>query len=173
MYQRILVPLDGSQLAEMVLPHAIAVAKATRAEVTLVTVVQRAPGGSGKAYVETLPEVVAERRTAANAEAMMYLERIQRGLKDQGVTAHCDTLEGDVADSILGYAGSKGFDLIAMATHGRSGLDRFLMGSIAEKVVRGSLKPVLLIRALPAQPRPVDWPQENPPTSLETRRLRA
>ncbi|HSB79378.1 MAG TPA: universal stress protein [Candidatus Methylomirabilis sp.] len=162
MYQKILVPLDGSQLAEMVLPHAIAVAKATRAEVTLVTVVTHTTGGPEKAYVETLPEVVAERRAAATAEAVMYLERVQRGLKEQGVAAHCDSIEGDVADSILGYAEHKGFDLIAMATHGRSGLDRFLMGSIAEKVVRGSLKPVLLIRVPPAAPRPLDWPPENP-----------
>ena len=69
-----------------------------------------------------------------------------------------------MAGGIIAYAEQKGFDLIAMATHGRSGLDRFIMGSIAEKVVRGTLKPVLLIRALPVVPRPVDWPPEVPVT---------
>jgi nucleotide-binding universal stress UspA family protein len=163
MYKQILVPLDGSQLAEKVLPHAVAVAKATGAEVTLVTVVQPAFGGPSKSYVETLPEVVAERKAAAHAEAMIYLERVQRDLQERGVAAHCDTIEDDVAGAIIGYAEQKGFDLIAMATHGRSGLDRFIMGSVAEQVVRGTLKPVLLIRALPLVPHPVGWPPEMPP----------
>lgn len=163
MYKKILLPLDASQLAEKALPHAVAIAKATGAEVTLVTVVQHFLAGPGKGYVETLPEVVAERIMAAKAEAMLYLERIQRELKEQGVVAHCDTLENDVAEAIVGYAEKNGFDLIAMATHGRSGLDRIIMGSIAEKVVRGSLKPVLLIRALPVVPRPMDQSPEIPP----------
>ena len=167
MYRRILVPLDGSVLAEKVLPHAIAVAKAIGAEVTLVTVVQHTLGGPGKAYLETLPEVVAERKTAVNAEAKIYLEKVQRELKERGVAAHGDTLEGDVAAAIIGYAEQKGIDLIAMATHGRSGLDRFILGSIAEKVVRGTLKPVLLIRALPVVPRPVDWSPGIPPPCHE------
>ncbi|HYL81256.1 MAG TPA: universal stress protein [Candidatus Acidoferrum sp.] len=163
MYKKILVPLDGSQLAEKALPHAVALAKATGAEVTLATVVQHIWGGPGKGYVETLPEVLAERKSAARAEAMLYLERVQRNLEDQGVAARCDTIENDVAEAIIGYAENKGFDLIAMATHGRSGLDRFIMGSIAEKVVRGTLTPVLLIRALPVIPRPVAQPPEMPP----------
>jgi nucleotide-binding universal stress UspA family protein len=163
MYKKILVPLDGSQLAEKVLAHAIALAKATGAEVTLVTVIQHVFGAPGKGYVETVPEVLAERKVAADAEAMIYLERIQRDLKEQGVVAHCDTVGDDVADAIIGYAEQKGFDLITMATHGRSGLDRFIMGSVAEKVVRGTLKPVLLIRALPLTPGPVGWPPDMPP----------
>lgn len=163
MYKRILVPLDGSRLAEKVLPHAMALAKATGAEVTLVTVVQHAFGGPGKGYVETLPEVVAERKAAANAEAMIYLEKVQRNLKELGVVTHCDTIGNDVADAIIAYAEEKGFDLITMATHGRSGLDRFIMGSVAEKVVRGTLKPVLLIRALPLVASQVGWPSEMPP----------
>ena len=164
MYNKILVPLDGSQLAEKVLPHATAIAKATSAEVTLFTVVQYTLGSLGGGYVETLPEMMAERKAVARAEAMIYLERIQRNLKDQGIVAHCDAIEDDVAGGIIAYAEQKGFDLIAMATHGRSGLDRFIMGSIAEKVVRGTLKPVLLIRALPVVPRAVDWPPEVPVT---------
>jgi nucleotide-binding universal stress UspA family protein len=154
MYRKILVPLDGSELAEKVLPHAVALAKGTGAEVTVMTVVQLTLGAVA-AKLEAIPEAAAERKAAVRGEAMMYLEKIQRDLKDQGVIAHTAALDGDVASTIIAFAEQKGFDLVAMATHGRGGLDRFVMGSIAEKVVRGSTKPVLLIRVL--QPRPVDW----------------
>lgn len=156
MYKSILVPLDGSELAEKVLPHVTALAKGTGAEVTLTTVVQLTLGAVG-AKLEAIPEAVAERRAALKAEALVYLEKVQRDLKGQGVTAHALALEGDVATQIITYAERKGFDLVAMATHGRSGMDRFVMGSIAEKVVRGTIKPVLLVRAIPVIPRQVDW----------------
>lgn len=162
MYKKILVPLDGSELAETVLPHAVALVRATGAEVVLVTVVQFTLGAAG-VKLDAIPEAAAERKAALKAEAMLYLEKIQRDLKGQGVTAHCVALDGDVAGEIIAYAEQGGVDLVAMATHGRSGIDRFVMGSIAEKVVRGTLKPVLLIRALPAIPRPVDWQEISVP----------
>lgn len=162
MYRKILVPLDGSELAEKVLPHATALAKGTGAEVTLATVVQLSLGAVG-AKLEAIPEAAAERRAALKAEAMIYLEKVQRDLKNQGVTAHIVALEGDVACEIITYAEQEGFDLVTMATHGRSGIDRFVMGSIAEKVIRSTVKPVLLIRALPVVPRQVDWQQITVP----------
>ena len=156
MYKKILVPLDGSELAEKVLPHAVALAKGSGAEVTLLSVVQLSLGFTG-AKLEAIPEAAAERKAALRAEAMQYLEKIQRDLKDQGILAHTVALDGDAAGQIISHAEREGFDLVAMATHGRSGIDRFIMGSIAEKVVRGTLKPVLLIRAIPVIPRPVEW----------------
>lgn len=156
MYKKILVPLDGSELAEKALPHAVALAKGTGAEVTLLTVIHLTLGATG-AKLEAIPEAAAERRAALRAEGTLYLEKVQRDLKSQGVTAHIATREGDVAAEIITYAEQEGFDLVAMATHGRSGIDRFVMGSIAEKVLRGTIKPVLLIRAIPVVPRPVDW----------------
>lgn len=156
MYRKILVPLDGSELAEKVLSHATALAKATRAEVTLATVVQLTLG-AGAAKLDAMPEAAAEHKEALRAEALIYLEKVQRDLKGQGVVAHCAALEGDVAAEIITFAERNGFDLIAMATHGRSGIGRFVMGSIAEKVVRATIKPVLLIRALEVVPRSVDW----------------
>jgi nucleotide-binding universal stress UspA family protein len=62
-----------------------------------------------------------------------------------------------VATEIIAYAEREGLDLVAMATHGRTGINRFIMGSIAEKVLRGTIKPILLIRAIPVVPRPLDW----------------
>jgi len=156
MYTKILVPLDGSDLAEKVLPHAIALAKGSGAEVTLATVVELNLGAAG-AKLDAFPQAAAEQKMALRGEAMVYLQKVQRDLKDQGVRTDAVVLDGDVAIQIITYAEQKGFDLIAMATHGRSGIDRFLMGSIAEKVVRSTLKPVLLIRAIPVVPRAVDW----------------
>lgn len=154
MYKKILVPLDGSKLAEKILPHVTALAKPMGAEVTLVTVVQLTLG-AGASKLEAVPEAAAEHKKALMGEALVYLEKVQRDLKGKGVTAHARALEGDVASAIIAFAEQKGFDLVAMATHGRSGLDRFVMGSIAEKVVRSTSKPVLLIRTM--VPRQVDW----------------
>ena len=162
MYRKILVPLDGSELAEKVLPHATALAKGSGAEVTLAAVVQLALGAVG-AKIEAIPEAAAERRAALKAEAMLYLEKVQRDLNNQGVKAHSVALDGDIAHEIIAYAEQNDFDVIAMATHGRSGIDRFVMGSIAEKVIRSTVKPVLLIRAIPVVPRPVDWSQITVP----------
>ena len=147
MYWKILVPLDGSVLAEKAIPHATALAKGTGAQVTLVTVVQLTLGIAG-VKLEAMPEYAAERRAAITREAIVYLQKIQQDLADQGVATKSVLLEGDVASEIITYAEDNGFGLITMATHGRSGIGRFVMGSIADKVVRSSVKPVLLIRAL-------------------------
>ena len=147
MYWKILVPLDGSGLAERAIPHATALAKASGAQVTLVTVVQLTLGVAG-VKLEATPEYAAERRAALTDEAVIYLQKIRQDLADQGVVTRGVLLEGDVASEIITYAEENGFGLIAMATHGRSGIGRFVMGSIADKVVRSTGKPVLLIRAL-------------------------
>ena len=156
MYKKILVPLDGSVLAEKVLPHVTALAKGSGAEVTLASVVELSLGVAG-AKLEAFPQAAAEQKAALRGEAMGYLEKVRRALKDLGVAAGVTLLEGDVASAIIACAEQKGFDLIAMATHGRSGIDRFVMGSIAEKVVRNASTPVLLIRAIPGVLRQVDW----------------
>ena len=147
MYWKILVPLDGSVLAEKVIPHATALAKGTGAQVTLVTVVQLTLGVAG-VKLEAMPEYAAERRAALTSEAVIYLQKVQQDLADHGVVSKSVLLEGDVASEIINYAEENGFGLIAMATHGRSGIKRFVMGSVAEKVMRSAVKPVLLIRAL-------------------------
>lgn len=156
MYKKILVPLDGSELAEKVLPHVTSMATAFGAELSLVTVVELSFGLAG-AKLEAIPAVAAESKAAQKAEAMIYLQKVQQSLKVQGVQTTAAALEGDVASEIITYAEQQGCDLIAMATHGRSGIGRFIMGSIAEKVVRGAIKPVLLIRAIPVVARRVDW----------------
>ncbi len=153
MYKKILVPLDGSALAEGVLPHALILAKATGAEVTFATVLtSEAYFRVGSHDLQGIPEALAERKEALRGEVRLYLEKVVHDFKGRGVVARCTVREGDVAGEIIASAEEEGSDLIAMATHGRSGIDRFLMGSIAENVVRRTLKPVLLIRVLAVLP---------------------
>ncbi len=164
MYKKILVPLDGSGLAERVLPHAAILAKATGSEVTFATVLTSDVYlGAGSDKLEGIPEAVTERKDALKGEARLYLEKIAHEFEGQGVVAHCAVREGDVASEIIACVEEGGFDLVAMATHGRSGIDRLIMGSVAEKVLRGTQKPVLLIRAPAVVPRQADWAPAAPP----------
>ncbi len=163
-YKKILVTLDGSALAECVLPHAVILARATGSEVTLATVLtpETCLAVAGP-MLEHVPEAMAERKEALKGEARLYLERIAHAFLTQGIVTHSAVLEGDVAHQIVACAEEEEFDLIAMATHGRSGIDRFIMGSVAERVLRGTFKPVLLIRASAAGPQQVDRQREAPP----------
>lgn len=140
MYEHILVPLDGSELAEQALPHALALAKAFGSDLHLVTVisvvtVEPVPGG--------IVGMSWERETA---EAHDYLNAMAAQVLEAGPKCTQIVLHGDVAGSILDQAEEVGSDLIVMSTHGRSGLGRWVYGSIADKVLRHASVPVLLIR---------------------------
>ncbi|MBW2618157.1 MAG: universal stress protein [Deltaproteobacteria bacterium] len=136
MYKKILVPLDGSPVAEQILPEVKELAKLTGAEIQLlrVTLVHVLPGAD-----PTDKEVIAVR------EAEKYLEEIQAGLEKEGLNASVHVRYGHDAGEILDH--SQKVDLVAMCTHGRTGLGRWTLGSVAERVVRHSGKPVLLVRA--------------------------
>ncbi len=142
MYKKILVPLDGSELAEAVLPQARMLAECGAAEIVLLRVTSypvydTMPADAG--LVESMIEAIRN-------EAQQYLDRMAADLKQLGVTASAVVREGAVADNILDYAHRNGVDLIAMSTHGRSGLGRWLIGSVADRVVHGAQVPVLLVR---------------------------
>ncbi len=142
MYNRILVPLDGSPVAEAVLPQAEMLAKCSDAEVVLLSVLSHPsidyyipdPAMAVSAYVE---------QQRASKE---YLAHVAADLSAQGLRVRTELCEGPVAEAILDYADSTQADLIAMSTHGRSGIGRFLLGSVAEKVIRSAKVPVLLVR---------------------------
>jgi nucleotide-binding universal stress UspA family protein len=143
MYSKILVPLDGSKTAEKVLPYA------------------RHLAGKFKIPVELLAVLdIAEMATHISAEKARHLDTmIEDGMRAsttylRGIATTFPegnvicTVEKDRAEeAIIGKAGADGGTLIAMATHGRSGMDRFLLGSVAEKVLRGSANPLVLVRA--------------------------
>jgi nucleotide-binding universal stress UspA family protein len=150
MYQKIIVPLDGSKLAECVLPHveALATSCGTK-QVILVSVTERITGyrvvedytqSSGE---RLLPEAVGKK----TKQAQRYLGRIAKTLEAKGIKVLTEVLLGNPAEEIAFYATNKGGDLIIMASHGRSGPSRWAHGSVADKVFRASCVPILMIRA--------------------------
>ena len=138
MYKSILVPLDGSNLAEAILPEIEKMAASMRARIILLRVC-RAHVFPGKDPTKAEVEVIRE--------AEKYLNEIAKQLTTKGLDAEIHVRYGDVADEILSHSKRNEIDLISMSTHGRSGLGRWLLGSVAEKIVRHSEKPVLLLRA--------------------------
>ncbi len=141
MYRKILVPLDGSPFAETALVHARALAHCTGAEIALVRVAVQ------PLYEYTTDPILFETvREDTEAESMEYLERVVTDLRAEGFTATTETCTGPVAETILDYAQDIQADLIVMSTHGRSGFARWFIGSIADKIVRASTLPVLLVR---------------------------
>jgi len=143
MYSRLLIPLDGSQLAEQVLPYARSLAKALTIPVELLEVVDPdalrllANPEQGR-FLDTL---LAERRGKSKA----YLEEIARSF--QGTRVQCAIENGKAEDVIIDKAAADKNALIVMATHGRSGIQRWLLGSVADKVLHGSTNHLFLVRA--------------------------
>ena len=142
--RRILVPLDGSDMAEQVLPPATSIARAMGAEMILfrVSIVQISGWFTG----EWLEALEGDLRTA-DRYAKDYLNRVAGHLADQGVKVSTTVRVGAVAESIVNYAETQQIDLIAMCTHGRTGLARWTLGSVADRVLRVGRIPILLVRA--------------------------
>ncbi len=153
MYPKIIVPLDGSKLAECVLPHVESIAKGCGAtEISFVRVVEpaRLPAGieeGGSAMVEEVMETIRKRlEDGGKEEANAYLDRIIRERRLGKATLRKEVLAGQPAETIAGYAEKTGADLIVIATHGLSGISRWTMGSVADKVLRAACVPVLMVR---------------------------
>ncbi len=142
MLSRILVPLDGSPLAEAILPQVAELANLRKAEIQLlrVALAHAAPGADP-----------VEAQVRAVEEAQTYLTRVEADLTAQGFAVKCTVRYGHAPEEILDHVQAGGADLIAMSTHGRSGLRRWVLGSVAENVVRRSPIPVLLLRAQPVE----------------------
>jgi nucleotide-binding universal stress UspA family protein len=140
----ILVPLDGSKMAEQVLPAVAPIARALGCELKLFQVpIAYAAGSLVNGWY--LPFQVGFE--TADQVAQDYLERLATDLRNQGIETSTATWAGPVAESIIDYAEVSDADLIAMCTHGRTGLARWALGSIADRVLRAGDKPILLVRA--------------------------
>ena len=142
MYKKILVPLDGSPLAEAVLPHAQALADSEGAEIILL----RVAVNPAAEFSFSDPALASDLIDTMEAETLSYLQSIRSKLQKAGIRTNFLIREGSVAETILEVSSEVNADLIAMSTHGRSGISRWLMGSIADRVVNHSPVPVLLIR---------------------------
>jgi nucleotide-binding universal stress UspA family protein len=137
MFQKILVPLDGSKLAEKILPRVEKMVEFCRAEVHLLRVV---------VSYKIDPREEKKDRDQLIQEAWAYLEKIVNRLRKRKIKAFAVVAYGRDAVQICDYARKNKFDLIAMATHGRSGLSRWALGSVADKVLNCSHVPVMLFR---------------------------
>jgi nucleotide-binding universal stress UspA family protein len=143
----VIVPLDGSELAESVLPAAVELAKSLNAEIVLFRAYKIPYGtyssGDGFYDIGTLDALL----TAVKDEATEYLTRKSEELKRSGMArVSCAAKEGFSADEIIAFGSATKDSMIAMCSHGRSGVKRFVLGSVAETVVRHSVEPVLLLR---------------------------
>lgn len=143
MYRKILVPLDGSKVAEGVLPHAKLLAYSEGAELILLTV----SANPALDFVFSDPNLAQSAVQEQEDRSQKYISQIENELKSAGFKTSSLQRVGSVADVILGVAEEMQVDVIAMSTHGRTGPARWLLGSIAERVVHSSKIPVLLIRA--------------------------
>ena len=156
MFEKILVCLDGSELAEQVLPYAAEQARSFCSKLTLLHVVlapvMTATGAVGGPEHLEKPGVLDQMKREQK-QTLSYLERVAGRLRKEGLEVEPVLLQGSPGDAIISYAGENNFGLIAMATHGRSGLGRAVFGSVAEHVLRNSDLPLLVIRPRPASPR--------------------
>jgi nucleotide-binding universal stress UspA family protein len=150
MFERILVCLDGSQLAEQIMPYATEEAIRFESKVILLQVVHEpvafSPGIPGVVPVPVQTDtMVEETRTALN-RAKDYLEEMATPLRKRGLKVETVAILGRAGQAILDYANSNRVNLITIATHGHGGLPRAIFGSVADHVLRGSGLPILLIR---------------------------
>ena len=144
MYDHILVPLDGSVLAEAALKHAENLALEFHSHVTLLRVVV-------SPYQLIAPDLVlsgtiADETPALLAQANQYLQGVAGKFRDKGLSCKTVLLEGAIPENIIDHAKAEHVDLIVMSTHGRGGISRWVYGSVAERVLQTAPCPILLIR---------------------------
>ena len=147
MYRRALVPLDGSMIAESIVPFILEIAGPLDMEVALLRIVVPPP----PIVVEGSTHVVVEDVEKMRADAEEYLAPIAAALRARGVRVTSHVRFGEAVGEILSGARETGADMIAITTHGRGGLGRLLFGSIAEAVLRQAEIPVFLMRQTKAE----------------------
>ena len=152
MYSKIVVPLDGSENSERSLPHVTGLAKAAGSAVHLVQVITRAEElhmmGSAEAsfaLTEQYQTMADQLMASRMAEAERYLTGVQYRLEADGITVSGAVMEGAAAEKIVEYAVGEDADLIVMSTRGQGGIQRFLLGSVTDRVLRSAQIPVLAI----------------------------
>jgi nucleotide-binding universal stress UspA family protein len=147
MFKKILVPLDGSELAAKILPKVEELAKLCGAQVTLISVTSEATDVVGMAS----PEVFQQASQQAMKACERYLNSTAKELQDKGLQVDLACLQGIPARAIIKYAQDNNVDLIALATHGK-GEVAWVMGSTAEKILSHATVPVLLLRVMEYKP---------------------
>ena len=145
MYQTVLVPLDGSKRAETILPHVEELARQSHAKVVFLEVLE--PNAAMVTPYDMVPYIDAEALEQRKAEATTYLAGMVGEMREKGIDAKKVAEQGPIVRTILDVAERENADLIAMASHGRSGLARVFYGSVAAGVLQSADRPLLIVRA--------------------------
>lgn len=141
MFERILVPLDGSTLAECVLPHVVAFASAFGSSVTLLHAHDRESEDQGSLFVDPVNWRVGR------VQSESYLEKVADRLSASGVEADCKVLDGAAAECVIEYADHQEIDLIILSSHGQSGLSGWNVSSVVQKIMLRAYRSFLIVRA--------------------------
>lgn len=152
-YQHVIVPLDGSNLAESVLPHLEAVA--SNCQITTVELIRVVPPLEMH-YKAALPineKQEKQLNEAALKEAENYLLNVKSRLDASRMSISIKVLPGEAANELVNYLEKSGADLLLIATHGRSGVSRWVWGSVADKLLRTSCIPVFIVRPPECRPK--------------------
>ena len=165
MYENIIVPLDGSDASRQVLPYARSIAKTVGATLHLIGVLEplnrvdnlsRMGSGAQNAPMSQSELVLSEDWRALvgglRREARERLDAAAEESRSRGIETTVELLEGEAAEQIIAAGNRQGESLIAMSTHGRSGIGRWMLGSVTDKVVKHTSTPVLIIRAQREEP---------------------
>jgi len=144
MFSKILVCLDGTSVAEQMLPYATEIGRKFEATLVLIQVVQ-IPSSLAAASAQGAESIIEEEMRRLAHESGTYLEGHAAALRGDGLNAQTVTVEGSPGDAIVEYAGANDIDLIAIATHGRKNIGRLVFGSVADHVLRHTTIPVLSV----------------------------
>lgn len=144
MFEHILVPLDGSPLAERVLPHVVAVASAFNSSVTLLRVLGRPSGEQNGRFVDPVNWHIKQ------AEAQAYLDQVAGRLNNHGIPVERETLEGVAAEAIIDFVQNRDVNLVILSSHGQSGLSGWNVSSTVQKVLLRVYRSILIVRAYQA-----------------------
>jgi nucleotide-binding universal stress UspA family protein len=148
--KRILLPLDGSNVAEQAIPHAEVLAQVLSAELVLFQAFEPVRPVAIEGGVAMSPAMIKEEEEAKRGSALAYLDSVGKAFREKGLSTSSIVALGSPADKIIDYADANAIDLIAMSTHGRSGIGRWVFGSVTDKVLHAGDKPVLAVRATKA-----------------------
>jgi nucleotide-binding universal stress UspA family protein len=141
MFNQILVPLDGSQLAERAIPHSKLIAKIFNSKVTLLTVQDSSQGQSESLNIDPLSWQIKK------TETELYLQSIAARFREDNIDVSYQILEGNASENIVNFAQAENIDLLVISSHGWSGLSRWETSSVTQKVLEKAYIPVLLVRS--------------------------
>jgi nucleotide-binding universal stress UspA family protein len=141
MFDTILVPLDGSQLADCVLPHVVAIASSFNAEVVLLRMLEKNQAGTSAQLFDLVNWQINKTRAA------LYLEKIKARFQVSKLRSRITVMEGLVAEGITEYAQNQGMKLIVLSSHGRNGLTQWGVSSVTQKIILSAQTSLLIVRA--------------------------